>query len=280
MAETAIRPRTARGAQAAQPVQPAPIRRRRPLPGGRAVVGGLLVGLSAVGLFAAYLGATGDGTAAYVVAAADLAVGHRITAADLAQARLELPPAQARLAHRQVRPLVGAVVLGPVGRGEVVQRGAVRVGAPGPGEGGDDQELSFALDASRALGGRLRPGELVDVLATYGSGPEAYTVVVARAVRVADVSGAAGGLAGGDGPLFVTLALPASAASVAVAHAVDTAAVTLARTSAGSDGGGPAAPYRAPGAGTAAPAPAPLGSAPPPEAPPPPPVDAPPPAPQ
>ncbi|MEO6121310.1 MAG: SAF domain-containing protein, partial [Acidimicrobiales bacterium] len=85
------------------------------------MVGGLLVALSAVGIFAGYLSATADDTRLYAVATSDLAIGHRITGADLTQVRLELPPALQRLAYTRPRALEGAVVLGPVGRGELLQ---------------------------------------------------------------------------------------------------------------------------------------------------------------
>ena len=49
-----------------------PLRRRRALPGGRAVVGGFLIALAAVGIFAAYTGATSDGRQRFVVARNDL----------------------------------------------------------------------------------------------------------------------------------------------------------------------------------------------------------------
>jgi flagella basal body P-ring formation protein FlgA len=91
------------------------------------VVGGLLVALSAVGIFAGYLGATGDDRRPYVVATSDLAVGHRITAADLAVVRIDLPPALHRVAHDRPGPLVGAVVLGPVGRGELLQNSDISI---------------------------------------------------------------------------------------------------------------------------------------------------------
>ncbi|TML58120.1 MAG: hypothetical protein E6G17_12765, partial [Actinobacteria bacterium] len=68
------------------------VRRRRSLPSGRALVGGLLVAIAAVGVFGAWLSATAAPTSSYVVARHDIAPGHRVTRADLALVRLHLPP--------------------------------------------------------------------------------------------------------------------------------------------------------------------------------------------
>ena len=68
------------------------VRRRRGLPGSRAVVGGLLVAASAVGLFAA-ASRSGDGpTHSYVIARHDLAAGTRLEASHLELAPMEVGP--------------------------------------------------------------------------------------------------------------------------------------------------------------------------------------------
>ncbi len=94
-----------------------PLRRRRTLPGGRAVVGGFLVALAAVGTFAAYTGAVADDDEQYVVASQDLPLGHRLTEGDLARLPMELPPLLGARAYRNPSALVGAVVIAPLGRG-------------------------------------------------------------------------------------------------------------------------------------------------------------------
>src|SRR5438132_1082243 len=60
-----------------------PLRRRRALPSGRAVAGGLLVALALIGIYAAYTGATAPPRRSYVVAAHDIAVGSRLEPKDL-----------------------------------------------------------------------------------------------------------------------------------------------------------------------------------------------------
>src|SRR3954464_14532051 len=69
------------------------IRRRRTLPGSRAVVGGLLVAVAAVGTYAMATGAGGDAGTAYLAAARDLPAGHRIERGDLGTVDADLPAA-------------------------------------------------------------------------------------------------------------------------------------------------------------------------------------------
>jgi Flp pilus assembly protein CpaB len=210
-----------------------PLRRRRPLPGGRAVVGGFLVAAAAVGIFAAYTGATSQHGVTYVVARHTLTVGQRVTSADLATAPMVLSPTiGSQLAFRDPARLVGALVVGPVHSGELIQASSVVAGTNATG----DRQLSFPIAAARAVDGTLQVGDLVDVLVTYGSGADATTVAVVRQARVVARSDAATTLdpAGGASET-ITLGLARSADSLAVAHAVDAGQVMLVRsTGAGS----------------------------------------------
>ena len=200
------------------------IRRRRPLPGPRAAVGGFLVAVAVVGTFVTVSGAADDHRIALVVARDDLAVGDRIEAADLSQARLDVPEFVRARAFRSPAQLVGATVLGPVARGELVQAGAVRLADDGP----VGPQVSFPVEAARALDGRLQPGERVDVLVTYGQGESATTEVVARGARIARVR-TAGGVLGDDRSLVVTVTVGADTDAAAVAHAATAGSVTIVR---------------------------------------------------
>lgn len=196
------------------------VRRRRPLPGGRAALGGLLVAVAAVGTFAAASGATADPRQSFVVARGDVAVGQRLTRADLATGRMDLPSFVRRraFAASEVDELVGSVVIGPMARGELVQASSVVRDAP------EGRQVSLALDPARAVGGDLQAGEFVDVLATV----DGSTSTVVRSARVAAVRDR-GGLAGADS-LVVTLDVPTEEAAVAVTRAVDAGHVTLVRS--------------------------------------------------
>ncbi|MDQ1437328.1 MAG: hypothetical protein QOK43_957 [Acidimicrobiaceae bacterium] len=213
-------------------------------------MGGLLVAVAAVGTFAAASGAAADPRRPYVVARGDLAVGHRVTRADLAAGRMDIPDFLRGRAYRadQATALVGAVVVAPVARGELVQRSAVARrgsgsagGATGPAA---SRQVSFPIDPARAVGGELQAGEFVDVLATYGGSTDGYTVTAVRAARIAGVRDR-GGLAGGDS-LVLTLDVPSAATAMAVAHAVDAGHVTIVRTGPPTPDEPASTPYRTP----------------------------------
>lgn len=194
------------------------VRRRRSLPGGRAALGALLVAAAAVGTFTAASGATADPRQSYVVARSDLAVGHRLTSDDLATARVDLPAFMRSRAYPagETDALVGSVVLGPLGRGELVQRSSIARHRPG-------RQVSFPIDPARAVGGALQPGEFVDVVATL----DGRTRTVVEAARVASLR-SRGGLAGGDS-LVVTLDIASADAAVALVNALDKGDLTLVR---------------------------------------------------
>lgn len=199
--------------------------RRRTLPGGRAVVGGFLVALAAVGVFAGYTSATADTRHPFLVARRDLPLGHRVVASDLAALPMDLPARLRGRVYRDAAALVGAVVIGPVAAGELVQSSAVvRATGDGPGE----RQISFPIESARAVGGGLRRGEFVDVLATYGTGADGFTTAVVRGARVADRSQARGSLSDG-GTEVITLVLPRPDDALAVAHAVSSGTVMLVR---------------------------------------------------
>jgi Flp pilus assembly protein CpaB len=192
------------------------------------VVGGFLVTVAAVGIFAAYTGVTTEHGVSYVVARNPLEVGHRITSADLTTAPMVLSAAiGSQLAYRDPGRLVGALVVGPVQPGELIQASSVVAGA----DAAADRQVSFPISAARAVGGSLQPGDLVDVLATYGSGADATTVAVVRHAQVVARSDASSTLdptaSAGE---TITLGLAQSVDSLAVAHAVDAGQVMLVRS--------------------------------------------------
>src|SRR5688500_3163670 len=69
------------------------IDRRRPLPGGRALLGGFLVAVAIVGTFTAYTRSTVTATVDYVVAARDIDAGATLRASDLTVRAMTLPAA-------------------------------------------------------------------------------------------------------------------------------------------------------------------------------------------
>lgn len=201
------------------------VRRRRTLPGGRAVVGAFLVTVAAVGIFAAYTDATAGPVTRYVVAARDVPLGARLTYDDLALVALDLPAEQRSRAFDDPAILDGATLIGPLSRGDIVQSSLVIAIEP------DVEQVSFAIGTDRAVGGRLSPGERIDLLATYGSGEGAYTEAVVRDALVVKVDeDPATGLGSGVGTDIITVAVPDAAASLRIAHAINAGEMTLVRT--------------------------------------------------
>jgi Flp pilus assembly protein CpaB len=208
---------------------PRQVRRRRALPAGRAVVGGFLVAASAAGVFSAWTAATSGPAARYVVVTADVAPGERIERSDLALVELDLPAAQRRLAFTDVGVLVGATALSALADGQLVQSSEVAkpVGAP------ERAQVSLRVDPGAAVGGDLRPGDVVDVLATYTAGGEPETSTISRGALVVKVVSDDRGVGSGGAIVIVlavrpseieALASAASAGQVTIASATGVAA--------------------------------------------------------
>ena len=198
------------------------------MPGTRAVVGALLCVLAALLTIAAYARANRAPTTTYVVAAGDLEPGAAIERNDVQLVTMHLPaPLRARAVDR-IDDLIGATLLGPVAKGELVQIGNVIKKAGGP----SSQEFSFPISSAFAAAGRLRGGERVDVIATFGTGEAADAQIVDRP---------ASGLGASGDTLVVTLAVTPDVDAVRLARAVAVGKVMLVRTT-GVERGGAAAP--------------------------------------
>ena len=203
---------------------PRPLRRRRSLPGSRAVVGGFLVAAALVGLFAAYARVEAGPSQSFVVARHPLAAGTRLEAADLVAEAVDLPPGVRARAFGRVGDLVGTTLLAPLEKGELLQASSVAATPPG----GAARVVSFPVDRGRL--GRVKQGERVDVVATYGTGTEAYTAVVLREALVTEIDRGGSSL-GDNGNTVITVAVDDPADELAMAHALQLAKLTVVVTS-------------------------------------------------
>lgn len=212
------------------------VHRARNLPGGRAVVGALLVTAAAVATFAAYLSATAEPTTAYLVATDTVEPGTRfetmeqVTAA-IGSATVELtsPLDERAIPVADLETLVGRVLVAPLNRGDLLMRTSlVDDGGVAPA-----QTLSFSLPRDAAVGGALRPGERLDVLATYGSSEAAYTAYVLRGVPLLRITAPDGGSVGSANDLVLTVAVTELGDVQALGHALNTAEVFVTRSTAG-----------------------------------------------
>lgn len=154
------------------------------------MVGGLLVALAAIGTWWAAAGAGRSGGERYLVATRLVGPGERIEADDVRLATLDLPDSLRSVAFAEDSAVVGSVALGPLEPGELLQAGSIAPAAGSP----DTREVSFAVETDWAVAGSLRPGDRIDVFATYeGTGAPTSTRVLTNATvrRV--------GTTGGDG---------------------------------------------------------------------------------
>jgi hypothetical protein len=204
---------------------------RRGLPGGRAVVGGFLVAAAAVGVFAAVSGTNQGPSTAYVVAATDLPAGRVLAPEDLDTVAVDLPDGQAAAAYRDPPSLVGKVVLASVAEGELLQASDI-----GQAPGGAVPTVAMSLPSAAALGGDLRPGDLVDAYVTFGTELDATTRLVVPGATVVSASSPSDDVVAEAGTVQVRLAVADPAERIELVHAINAGTVTLVSTT----GTGPA----------------------------------------
>ncbi len=200
-------------------------------PNGRTIVGALLVSVAALMTYLAVAGAGATDLRSAIVADRDIAIGDRLDASALRTIMIDAGSPLAGHTFADPTALVGAVALAPVTEGELVQRGAVLTG----GASTPTREFSFPVDRDRALNGDLRSGERVDVLATFGTGSDATTTVLARDATVVRIADARSGTLGSSAKLIITLALPSADQLLDAVHAAQTADITVVRSTLAGD---------------------------------------------
>ncbi|GIU83732.1 MAG: hypothetical protein KatS3mg008_0507 [Acidimicrobiales bacterium] len=126
-----------------------------------------------------------DHKTSFVVAAKSIPPGAVLTESSLTTMEMSLPPQVARLAYTDPHVLIGAVAKDGIRRGELLQ--APHLVRPADRRSGG-RELSFSVERSRALGGSVYPGEIVDVIASVeGDDGESGATWVSRRARVVAV---------------------------------------------------------------------------------------------
>lgn len=202
------------------------VERRVGLPSGRAVVGGLLMALAAVGTFLAYADATADESIQVLVAARDLAPGQTIQATDVELVPVEVPGGVRGL-FGAVDAAVGRQASAPVRAGEFLLASATVV----PLQGAETLEVAVSVPASRAVG-RLRAGERVDVFSTWSS---ELTQLIAVDARVLEVRGSSSDALGASDTVVVRLAVADFDQVEALVHAQAAGDITMVRATIGTE---------------------------------------------
>lgn len=198
------------------------IARHRGLPGGRAVVGGVLMAVAVVGVFLAYQQAGEGPTEPVVVAATAVRIGEVLEASDLRVVDGDLPADAGAAAFRSIEAVVGRVALGPIGEGELVQSASVTEGTSSSGV----HEVAVTLPRRQIAVGRLRQGERVDVFVTY----EEQTRSVVRGAQVVQIGSEDDGSLTSDREVSLVVAVPSGDEVAALVHALRTGDVTVVRS--------------------------------------------------
>jgi len=207
-------------------------RLRMPTLDARVVTGVVLVAVSVVGVIR-LTGGPEAGTPVFV-AAADLDAGHVVT-------RDDLTTVEVRAAHGVIAGLERADHRAPVGR---VLRTPVRAGAAIPidalgGAVPAGRDVTIPVTPDHALGGAIRPGDRVDVYATFDKGTDAArTLTVARGATVRGITESDGLFGQREGAIAaITLAVDPDAA-IAVAFAARNGELDVVRARGTLDGRG------------------------------------------
>lgn len=166
--------------------------------------------LGAVLLLVAFVAGNGilegaNDTTRVWVAARDMAAGEPIGASDLQVSEVRLSTSLMDLYAPASLSLTGRTLSRSVRAGEMIPRGAAASSA------GAGSLVTVPVAPEHSVGGALRPGDRVDVLATFDSGqPTARTVVVGRDVQVVQLVDSAGLMSGADAMIGITLSVPPS----------------------------------------------------------------------
>jgi len=147
---------------------------------------GLFLLLLATGGSIAFWSASSD-TRSVLVATRDLPEGAVLTAGDVATARVRVDDGmyQAAIPATDLTNVVGHPLAEPVHAQQMLVPAQL---ASRPALAPGQVAVTIAVHADTAVGGRLRPGDTVEVLATINQGkPEAQTTVVLPGATVYDV---------------------------------------------------------------------------------------------
>lgn len=193
------------------------------------MVGALLVTVAMVAAVGLSRASGAPTTEPVLVATSAIAPFDSLGPHNLRVAELALPDEILSATYSDPADLVGTVSRSHLGPGEILHPGDVVESTAAQRAAAPSREVSLRIDHDRAVDGRLEVGDRVDVLATYGNGVDALTFVVLEDVPVLAVASLDSRI-GRSGTVVLTLALDLRRDTVALAHAVDNADLTIVRT--------------------------------------------------
>ena len=195
-------------------------RRQRGLPGGRAVLGGVLMAVAVVGVFLAYEQAGQQPSDPVVVAARPVRLGEVLEADDLRTVHGDMPGDAT--AFTRIDALIGHVALASIGEGEIVQPSSITDDAATA----PVHEVAITLPGRQVAVGRLKAGETVDVWVTYDDRTES----VVRDARVVQIGLEDSESLTSDREVSLVVAVPTGQDVAAIVHALRTGDVTVVRS--------------------------------------------------
>ncbi len=177
----------------------------RALPNARSFVGALLCVSAALIAWYAATGRSDEPFRPLIVAARDISAGLIVTADDLRIDNVTIRPELRIRTFAEPAGVIGRAALGPIAAGDPVLRSATAV----DGTDSSRRQVSFTLPIAAAVGGTLRSGDTVDILATLpstDSGPD-VTRTLARNVLVSRISGNDTSVVSSSGDRLITLSI-------------------------------------------------------------------------
>jgi hypothetical protein len=196
------------------------------------VVGGFVVAVAAVIVFAAALAGSSHPGQRWIVATRSLGPGTVLEPGDLTTATMRLSTATAALAYQDAAPVEGRSLAVGVHPGELLQGSMLVPGSQKPVV----RPVSLAVDPVSLSG--LYAGQLVDVLMTQGTGNAAGATVVVRGATLLDVAASSSNLLAPGSSGQATIGVSTLAEVEDVVAAAHTGTVTLVAAEP-SDGAGP-----------------------------------------
>lgn len=169
----------------------------------RSALGLLLFVISLVGGRAVMAGA--DTRSTLWVPDRDLASGSRLSSSDFIPVRVNLPTEQAAL-YLSSAEVDGLILQRPLREGELVPVDALA------SSGASTRVVTIPIEPEHAAGGRLSPGDVVDVWATFGTSRSPTTKLIVGSVEVVGLV-TQGGLVGEEALSGVSVAIPPEAAA-------------------------------------------------------------------
>lgn len=178
-------------------------------------------------------------------AARDIPAGTVLGASDLISTEVNLPTDALRLYALASTPTGSAVVIESLNAGELVPIASLAAS----GSEVEGRLITIPIGVDHAVGGELRPGDRVDVFASFDAGsPRAVTRLLVADVEVVEPVRAGGLVSGGGSLIGLTLRVPTSEVA-SVAFAIRNAEIDIVRI-AGASGEIVDDEVTAPGAGS------------------------------